>query len=176
MSQTRDAFGPLTVVRDGTTGVKLAVTNKEGTVVAGPDARYTTAQLATLAAARGLAPYALYAASDSGFLYYASSATTYYAVSNAGIPVMWGPFTASGVVKGVAGDPGTVLAVFCSASAAGNITMRNSATVGGGSALVGATAVTMTAGQMLVFGPQDCANGIVLDLNSGTGTFYVIGT
>ena len=92
------------------------------------------------------------------------------------IPVMWGPFTASGVVKGVAGDPGTVLAVFCSASASGNITMRNSATVGGGTPLVGATAVAMSAGQMLVFGPQDCANGIVLDLNSGTGTFYVIGT
>lgn len=93
-----------------------------------------------------------------------------------GIPVMWGPFTASGVVKGVAGDPGTVLAVFCSASAAGNITMRNSATVGGGVALPGATAVAMSTGQMLVIGPQDCANGIVLDLNSGTGTFYVIGT
>ena len=88
---------------------------------------------------------------------------------------MWGPFTASGVVKGVAGDPGTVLAVFCSASASGNITMRNSATVGGGTPLVGATAVAMSAGQMLVIGPQDCANGIVLDLNSGTGTFYVIG-
>lgn len=97
-------------------------------------------------------------------------------VAPAGIPVMWGPFTASGVVKGVAGDPGTVLAVFCSASASGNITMRNSATVGGGTPLVGATAVAMSAGQMLVIGPQDCANGIVLDLNSGTGTFYVIGT
>lgn len=93
-----------------------------------------------------------------------------------GIPVMWGPFTASGVVKGVAGDPGTVLAVFCAASASGNITMRNSATVGGGTPLVGATAVAMSAGQMLVIGPQDCANGIVLDRNSGTGTFYVIGT
>lgn len=93
-----------------------------------------------------------------------------------GIPVMWGPFTGDTVVKGVAGDPGTVLAIFCSASASGNITLRNSATSGGGTALVGADAVAMSAGQMLVIGPQDCANGIYLDLNSGTGTFYVIGT
>lgn len=175
MATTQDAFGPLSVVRDGTTGTQLAITNKEGRVVAGPDARYTTAQLATLAAAGGLTPYALYAASDSGFLYYASSATTYYAVSSAGIPVMWGPFTGDTVVKGVAGDPGTVLAIYCSASAAGNITLRNSATSGGGTALTGADAVAMSAGQMLVIGPQDCANGIYLDLNSGTGTFYVIG-
>ena len=41
--------------------------------------------------------------------------------------------------------------------------MRNSATVGGGTQLVGATAVAMSAGQMRVIGPQDCANGIVLD-------------
>lgn len=93
-----------------------------------------------------------------------------------GIPVMWGPFTASGVVKGVAGDPGMGLAIFCSASASGNITVRNSASVGGGSpASPLVTAVTMSAGQMIVFGPVDMPNGIVLDLNSGTGTFYVIG-
>lgn len=96
--------------------------------------------------------------------------------SGTGIPVQWGPFTASGVVKGIAGDPGTGLAVFCSASSSGNITMRNSATVGGGSTVSPlVTAVTMSAGQMIVFGPADMANGIVLDLNSGTGTFYVIG-
>jgi hypothetical protein len=94
-----------------------------------------------------------------------------------GIPVTWGPFTASGVVKGVAGDPGTGLAIYCTASASGNITVRNSATVGGGSTVSTlVTAVTMTAGQMIVFGPVDMPNGIVLDLNSGTGTFYVIGT
>lgn len=92
-----------------------------------------------------------------------------------GVPVVWGPFTASGVVKGVAGDPGTLLAVFCSASSSANITMRNSATVGGGAAIPTATAVAMSAGQMLVCGPVDCSNGIVLDLNSGSGTFYVLG-
>lgn len=95
---------------------------------------------------------------------------------SAGIPQMWGPFTASGVVKGVAGDPGMAMAILCTASASGNITLRNSATVGGGvipSPL--ASAVTMSANQLLQLGTVDCPNGIVLDLNSGTGTFYVIG-
>ena len=138
---------------------------------------FTAAELAALALAGDLIPYATYLTSDTLLRYWASSASTLIQEGAAGIPVQWGPFTASSVVKGVAGDPGMGLAVYCSASSSGNITIRNSATVGGGttvSPLV--TAVTMSAGQMIVFGPQDMPNGIVLDLNSGTGTFYVIGT
>jgi hypothetical protein len=138
----------------------------------------TAASFAAAVAASSLVVGAIYRVGTPEVWYRAVTPSTYLSLdAGSGIPVMWGPFTGDTVVKGVAGDPGTVLAIFCSASAAGNITLRNASASGGGTVVSPLVdAVTMSAGQMIVCGPVDCANGIYLDLNSGTGTFYVIGT
>ena len=97
---------------------------------------------------------------------------------------VWGPFTVSGVVKGVAGDPGAVLALFCVSASTGKVSLWNGATSsttlldpsasyvwGGG----GASGKAMVAGQYVTLGAEvDSPNGIYIEI-VGTGSYMVVG-
>ena len=160
-NQTRDAFGPLTVVRDGSTGAQLAITNKEGTVVAGPDSRYTAAQLSALAAIGGLAPYVTYRASDTGDEYVAISAS---ALSPRAVveATAYVTLTATGTAFAGACE---LAGYYCSV-AAGNITVYDN-TSAIGTPIIPATA--LATGPFPIFGAG--TNG---KLVLGTGCHVVL--
>lgn len=86
--------------------------------------------------------------------------------------------SASAVVKGVAGDPGTFLGLLCVSVAGGKVTVHNAGTatnaITGLGAPGGASGLTMTAGSFISLGSAvDCPNGIYLEIN-GTGSYVVV--
>ena len=86
--------------------------------------------------------------------------------------------SASAVVKGVAGDPGNFIGVFCASVSGGKVTIRDGGSVAGalipGLGSGGASGLALTAGQYLSLGgPVYCANGIYLEI-SGTVSVVVL--